>query len=74
MAIGDAGNDYAMIKYAGVGVAMANAYPEIKEIANYVTSSNEESGVAKAINLFVNDPLALLNNCIKGLSTNLSSQ
>ena len=58
MAIGDAGNDYAMIKYAGVGVAMANAYPEIKEIANYVTSSNEESGVAKAINLFVNDPLA----------------
>ena len=54
MAIGDAGNDLDMIAKAEVGVAMENAFDEIKKAANYITASNEESGVAKAINKFIN--------------------
>lgn len=53
MTFGDAGNDLDMIVYAGMGVAMANAFDEIKEAANYITDSNEEDGVAKAIEKFV---------------------
>lgn len=52
MAIGDASNDAGMIKMAGVGVAMSNAFPEILEIADYITLSCEESGVGHAINKF----------------------
>ena len=55
MAIGDAGNDLAMIEKAHIGVAMANAFPNIKEVANFITTSNEESGVAYAINKFINN-------------------
>ena len=53
MAIGDAGNDLPMILAAGTGVAMENSFPEIKEKAKYITSSNEESGVARAIERFI---------------------
>ena len=49
MAIGDSGNDYAILKAAGIGVAMSNASDDIKEIADYITTSNEEDGVATAI-------------------------
>ena len=49
MAIGDQENDIAMIEYAGLGVAMDNAIPLVKEIANFVTKSNLEDGVAYAI-------------------------
>lgn len=45
IAFGDEGNDLAMIDYAGVGVAMENAIDELKSIANYITTTNEESGV-----------------------------
>jgi len=51
--IGDSGNDKHMISYAGLGVAMGNAFSEIKEIADYVTLSNEENGVAHVIEKFV---------------------
>ncbi|MCM1130541.1 MAG: Cof-type HAD-IIB family hydrolase [Roseburia sp.] len=54
MAIGDAGNDLAMIEKASVGVAMENSFPEVKKVANFITTSNESSGVAKALNRFVN--------------------
>lgn len=54
MAIGDAGNDLAMIQCAAIGVAMENSFPEIKKVANFITTSNENSGVAKALNRFVN--------------------
>lgn len=54
MAIGDAENDLSMIKKAHIGVAMDNAFQNIKDAANYVTTSNDESGVAHAINKFVN--------------------
>ena len=53
MAIGDGANDLDMIKYAGVGVAMGNADERLKAVADYITTSNVEEGVAKAIERFV---------------------
>jgi Cof subfamily protein (haloacid dehalogenase superfamily) len=53
IAVGDAGNDIDMIKYAGLGVAMGNAFPEVKEIADYVTVTNDEDGVAEVIEKFI---------------------
>lgn len=49
MAIGDNLNDYSMIRDAGVGVAMANAIPAIKEIAQVETDNNVNDGVAAII-------------------------
>lgn len=49
LAIGDSHNDYEMLQFAGVSVAMANASPEIKEISDHITLSNEDAGVAYAI-------------------------
>ncbi|QAA31357.1 Cof-type HAD-IIB family hydrolase [Clostridium manihotivorum] len=53
IAIGDAVNDKEMIGYAGLGVAMGNAEEDIKNIADFVTKSNEEDGVAYAIEKFI---------------------
>lgn len=53
IAVGDEENDQHMIKMAGLGVAMGNARDSIKEIANYVTCSNNEHGVAKVIDKFI---------------------
>lgn len=52
MCIGDGGNDITMIEYAGMGVAMANSNPRLIEKADYVTDSNDNEGVLKAINRF----------------------
>jgi len=49
MAIGDSYNDLEMLKYAGLAVVMGNAREEIKAVADYVTSSNEDDGVAEAL-------------------------
>lgn len=49
VAFGDGLNDYEMIEYAGLGVAMGNAHEEIKKIADFVTSTNDEDGIADAI-------------------------
>ena len=49
MALGDNGNDVSMIKFAGCGVAMGNAIPELKEVADHITTTNNEHGVAQAI-------------------------
>lgn len=49
MAFGDGGNDKPMLLAAGYAVAMANGTDEIKTVADYVTQSNEEDGVARAI-------------------------
>ncbi len=51
--IGDAGNDIHMIKYAGLGVAMGNAFPEVKKVADFITKTNEQDGVAFIINKFI---------------------
>ena len=53
MAAGDNNNDYQMLAFAGLAVAMGNAIEGIKEISDYVTLSNEEDGVAAAIEKFV---------------------
>ena len=53
MACGDADNDLQMIEAAGIGVAMANAMDSVKEIADYITDTNDNDGVAKAIEKFV---------------------
>jgi hydroxymethylpyrimidine pyrophosphatase-like HAD family hydrolase len=53
MACGDSMNDARMIQLAGIGVAMENASEEVKKMADYVTASNAEDGVAKAFEKFV---------------------
>ncbi|QGU96101.1 sugar-phosphatase [Clostridium bovifaecis] len=51
--VGDAENDLHMIKYAGLGVAMGNAFPNVKKAADYITYTNNENGVAHVINKFI---------------------
>lgn len=53
IAFGDEMNDETMIKAAGVGVAMGNAVEKIKEIADYVTLTNDEDGIAYYLDRFV---------------------
>lgn len=53
IAVGDAANDLAMIEYAGLGVAMDNASDDVKSIADYITTSNNEDGVAKVVEKFI---------------------
>lgn len=50
---GDGFNDLSMIKYAGLGVAMENAQEIVKEAADYITTSNDEDGVARVIEQFM---------------------
>lgn len=52
MAFGDGGNDNAMLRRAGTGVAMGNANPETKATADYVTASVDDDGVSKALRHF----------------------
>lgn len=52
IAFGDGYNDLSMLKLAGIGVAMANAVPEVRAEADFITKSNEEDGVAFAIQKF----------------------
>ncbi|HBD06067.1 MAG TPA: Cof-type HAD-IIB family hydrolase, partial [Firmicutes bacterium] len=49
MALGDALNDIEMLSFAGVSVAMGNARPEAKAIADYITSDIDSDGWAKAM-------------------------
>ena len=53
MALGDSGNDIEMIRAAGLGVAMGNAIPAVKEAANEIAPPCEENGFAKAVRRFV---------------------
>lgn len=46
IAFGDDENDYEILKYCGVGVAVSNAIPQILEVADEITGSNDEDGVA----------------------------
>lgn len=50
---GDGFNDKSMIQFAGLGVAMANAQQEVKEVADYITASNDEDGIAQVISNFM---------------------
>lgn len=53
MAIGDNENDLTMLEYAGIGVAMENAIPIVKEVADVETASNDEDGVALVVEQYV---------------------
>ncbi|TXC93093.1 HAD family phosphatase [Metabacillus litoralis] len=53
IAIGDSYNDLSMIEFAGLGVAMGNAPDDIKEVANFVTDTNMNDGVAKVVENFI---------------------
>lgn len=52
VACGDGRNDVTMIDYAGMGVAMENACEEVKNVADFVTASNDDEGVCMAIDKF----------------------
>ena len=52
MAFGDGENDMDMLKFVRIGVAMGNADTQVKEIADYVTDSVDDDGIAKALKYF----------------------
>ena len=56
LAIGDAENDIEMIQLAGIGVAMGHAAQQVKDAADSVVASNDEEGLAEAIERFVLPP------------------
>ena len=49
LAVGDALNDHGMIRWAGRGVAMGNAHPDVKAVADWVAPTNEQDGVLAAL-------------------------
>ena len=53
IAFGDGHNDTSMVKYAGIGVAMDNAVDDLKAIADEVTLSNEEDGIAYTLSKYI---------------------
>lgn len=57
MTIGDEENDLPMIEYAGLGVAMENAVASVKALADVITATNDNDGVAQAVEKFVLEPL-----------------
>ncbi len=52
MAFGDGGNDISMLQFAGIGVAMADGFPEAKEIADYITPPVAQDGIQSACEHF----------------------
>ncbi|MDZ5470308.1 Cof-type HAD-IIB family hydrolase [Bacillus sp. 31A1R] len=54
IAFGDEDNDLEMLEFAGRGIAMGNAIEELKNISNEITLTNEEDGIAKYLNDFLN--------------------
>lgn len=54
IAIGDNTNDKLMIQEAGLGIIMKGSTPQVTEVADYVTDDNNNEGVAKAIEKFIN--------------------
>lgn len=53
IAFGDGGNDIAMINYAGFGVAMDNAMDELKNVAKFITYSNDLDGISYALRKYI---------------------
>jgi 5-amino-6-(5-phospho-D-ribitylamino)uracil phosphatase len=53
IAMGDSLNDIAMIRAAGLGVAMGNAQDEVKKAADVITGTNHENGVAQIIQKYI---------------------
>ena len=57
VAIGDGLNDLQMLREAGIGIAMANANASVQHVADMITKSNVEDGVAHAIDMLIADKL-----------------
>ena len=53
MAVGDSPNDSSMLKLVGLPIAVGNARAEVKAVAKHIMGTNDEGGVAQAINRFV---------------------
>ncbi len=53
IAVGDSGNDVSMVKWAGLGVAVANATPDVLAVANWVAPPVTEEGVVAVIERFI---------------------
>ncbi|MGX7111537.1 Cof-type HAD-IIB family hydrolase [Gemella cuniculi] len=52
LAFGDGGNDIDMLKHAGIGIAMGNAREDVKEVADYITTSVDNDGITNALKHF----------------------
>lgn len=61
VAIGDSENDKGMIGEADIGIAMENASQTVKDVANYITASNEAEGFAKAVAHILHEPTTQRN-------------
>ena len=57
MILGDSFNEYSMFEIFEESVAMKNAIPEVKKIAKYITDTNDNQGVAKAIYNVLNNEM-----------------
>ena len=53
VSFGDDYNDIDMIKHSGIGVVMGNGIPELKDVADYITETNDNDGVAYYIDRFL---------------------
>lgn len=53
LAFGDGQNDLEMITYAGLGIVMENGVDDLKKEANYITASNDDHGIQRALEKFV---------------------
>jgi len=73
LAIGDAENDIEMIELAGIGVAMGNAAPNVKAVADHITASNDEDGVALVLETHVLPPKPALAAVPAGILAAASS-
>ncbi|MDF2557420.1 MAG: phosphatase [Bacillales bacterium] len=62
IAFGDEDNDLEMLQWAGTGVAMANGIDQVKEVANAVTLTNNEEGVASFLIDYFEIPLSVFND------------
>jgi hypothetical protein len=59
MAVGDSENDIPMLRAAGFAVAMGNATPALKAVADWIAPSLDEEGAAVALRRWVLEPLGL---------------
>ena len=59
IACGDAGNDQSMFAVAGLGVAVGNAVPELKAMADVIVADCEHDGLAEAIGMYLGKEISV---------------